>query len=111
MRIRIILKFFEKYKCSGIAFFLQSSRYVSNEQSCLKTTGLYDDLLLLSSLFHFFYFIFSAPISFSLCSPISPSPLLDLLVFLKPLSNIVEKLLHTYIKICIIFNIYSLENL
>ena len=41
--------------------------------SCLKTTGLYDDLLLLSSLFHFFYFIFSAPISFSLCFPISPS--------------------------------------
>ena len=29
--------------------------------------------LLLSSLFHFFYFIFSAPISFSLCSNISPS--------------------------------------
>ena len=55
------------------SFFLQSSRYVSNEQSCLKTTGLYDDLLLLSSLFHIFYFIFSVPISFSLCSPISPS--------------------------------------
>ena len=54
-------------------FFLQSSRCVFNEQSCLKTTGPYDDLLLLSSLFHFFYFIFSAPISFSLCSPISPS--------------------------------------
>ena len=33
-------------------FFLQSSRYVSNEQPCLKTTGLCDDLLLLSSLFH-----------------------------------------------------------
>jgi len=47
MRIRIILNFFENYKCSGIAFFLQSSRYVSNEQPCLKTTGLYDDLLLL----------------------------------------------------------------
>ena len=42
-------------------FFLQSSRYVSNEQPCLKTTGLYEDLLLLSSLFHFFYFIFSLP--------------------------------------------------
>ena len=41
MHIRIILKFFEKYKCSGIAYFLQSSRYVSNEQSCLKTTGLW----------------------------------------------------------------------
>ena len=64
MNIQIILKFFEKHKCPGIAFFLQSSRYVSNEQSCLKTTGLYDHLLLLSSLFHFFYFIFSASISF-----------------------------------------------
>ena len=62
MHIRIILKFFEKYKCSSIAFFLQSSRYVSNEKSCLKTTELYDDLLLLSSLFHFFYFILNAPI-------------------------------------------------
>ena len=54
-----------------IAFFLQSSRYVSNEQMRLKSTGLYDDLLLLPSLFHFFYFIFSAHISFSLCSLIS----------------------------------------
>ena len=54
MHIRIILEFFEKYQCSGIAFLLQSSKYVSNEYSCLKTTGLYDYLLLLSSLFHFF---------------------------------------------------------
>ena len=71
MHIRIILNVFEKYKCSVIAFFLQSSRYVSNEQSCLKTSGLHDDLLLLSSLFHFFYFIFSAPISFHLFSNLS----------------------------------------
>ena len=34
------------------------------------------DLLLLSSLFHFFYFIFSVPISVSLCFPISPFLLL-----------------------------------
>ena len=47
MHIRIILNFFENYKSSGIAFFLQSSRYVSNEQPFLKTTGLYDDPLLL----------------------------------------------------------------
>ena len=59
MHIRIILKFFEKYKCLGIAFSPELRIYVSNEQSCLKITGLYDDLLLLSSLFHFFYFIFS----------------------------------------------------
>ena len=40
---------------------------------CLKTTGLDEDLLLLSSLFHFFYFIFSAPILCSLCFPSSSS--------------------------------------
>ena len=65
MHIRIMLEFFEKYKCPGIAFFIQSFRCVSNEQPCLKT-GLDDDLL--PSLFHFFYFIFSAPISFSFSS-------------------------------------------
>ena len=48
--------FFEKYKCSGIAFFLQSSRYASTEQPCLKTNGLYDDPLLLYSQFHLFLF-------------------------------------------------------
>ena len=118
MHIRIILKCFEKYKCSSIAFFSRAPD-VSNEQSCLKAIGLHDDLLLLSSfftgegngtplqysclenpmdggawwaavygvaqsrtglkrlssssLFHFFYFIISAPISFSLCSPMSPT--------------------------------------
>ena len=39
----------------------------------MKTSGLHDDLLLLFSSFHFFYFIFSAPISFSLCFLIFPS--------------------------------------
>jgi len=97
MHIRIILKLFEKYKCSGIAFF-PPELHVSNEQSCLKTTGLYDDLLLLSSLFHFFYFIFSAPISFSLCSPVSPSPFFSLMFFLEPLSSAVEKHLYTIYK-------------
>ena len=66
---------------------------VSNELPCLKTTGLYDDILLLSSLFHFSYFIFSALISFTLCFPIFPS--LFLIFFLKPLASIVEKL-HTH---------------
>ena len=36
-----------------------------------KKKRLYDDVLYI--LFHFFYFIFSDPISLSLCSPISPS--------------------------------------
>ena len=76
------------------------TRCISNGQLCLKTTGLYEDLLLLSSLFYSFYFIFSAPISFSLCFPISPSLLFFFLMFfLKPLSSIVEKLLYTYIYI------------
>ena len=101
---------FEKYKCSGIALFLQSSRYISNEQSCLKTTGSYDGLLLLSSLFHFFYFIFSVPISFSLCSPVSLSlPFIFLMFFLKLLSSVVEKLLYT--KNRSMYYMYILENL
>ena len=54
MHFRIILEYFDKYKCSGIAFSLQTSRYVSNEQPCLKTNGLYDDLLLLSRFFSLF---------------------------------------------------------
>ena len=36
----------------------------------------------------------SAPISFRLCFPISPSPFL-LMFFLKPLSSVVERFLYT----------------
>ena len=71
--------FLKNTNAQVLLFFLQSSRYVSNEQSCLKTTGLYDDLLLLSNLFHFFYFMFNDPILFSLCSLISPSFFFDVL--------------------------------
>ena len=119
MRTGIILKFFEKYKCSGIAFLVQSSRYVSNEQSYLKTTGLYDDLLLLSSLFHFFYFIFSAPsvqtiqckLFHLVCFPVFPSLLFCFLMFfLKPLSTVVEKLC-THICKNNMYHIYISENL
>ena len=91
---------FVKYKCSGIAFFLQSSRNVSNEQPCLKATGLYDDLLLLSSLFHFFYFIFRASISFSFL--ISPS-----LLYFNFLSQAFTK--HSvcvYMCVCVYIYIY-----
>ena len=35
MHNRITLEFFEKYKCPGIAFFLQSSKYVSFLFVCL----------------------------------------------------------------------------
>ena len=70
---------------------------MSNEQSCLKTTALYDDLLLLSSLFHFFLFIFSAPVSLSLCSPISPSLLFFSDVLSQAFIKCSKKLLYTYI--------------
>ena len=96
MLIRINLEFFEKQKCPSIHFlFCQNFRYVSNVLPCLKTMELYEYLLLLSSFFsHIFYFIFSAPISFSLYFPICPSLLLFFLMFfLKPVSNIVEKFL------------------
>ena len=63
---------------------------------------LTDDLL--SSLFYSFYFIFSAPISFSLCFPVSPS-----LLFMDVLSQVFIK--HSvkafvYIHINDMYNIY-----
>ena len=83
------------------------TRYISNEQLCLKTTGLYEDLLLLSSLFHFFYFIFSAPISFNVCFPISPSLLFFLFdVLSQAFIKHRKAFVYTYIH-----NIYILENL
>ena len=62
-----------------------------------------------SSLFHFFYFICSAPITFSLCFPISPSLFFFFfrMFFLKPLSSIIEKLI--YILYIYIYNIYFRE--
>ena len=102
--------FFEKYKCSIFVFcffffFGQSSRYVSNEQSCLKSTGLYEDLLLLFALVYFFYFIFSTPISFSYVFQFFHL-FFFLMFFLKPFSSVVEKLLYTNINnmniICIL---------
>ena len=52
----------KKTNAQVLPFFLQSFSCVSDEQPYLKTTGLYGDLLLLSTLFHFFYFIISAPL-------------------------------------------------
>ena len=64
-----------------VFLFLQSSKYVPSEQLSLTTTGLNNGPLLLSSLFHFFHFIFSASISFSLYFPISPSFLFNWIQF------------------------------
>ena len=84
------------------------TRYISDEQLCLKTTGVYEDLLLLSSLFHFFYFIFSAPVSFSLYFPISPS----LLFFLfDVLSQVFIKHSRKAFVYIYMHYIYVLENL
>ena len=44
---------FWKIHMSMFCFFLLSSRFVSNEQSYLKSARLYNYLLLLSDLFHF----------------------------------------------------------
>ena len=61
MHIRIILEFFEKYKCPGTAFIFARAPDMSYEQPYLKTAGLLEDLLLLSSLFHFFLFHMQFP--------------------------------------------------
>ena len=71
----------------------------SNKQQYLKTTGVYEDLLLLFSLFPFFYFIFSAPIHLFYVFQF-------LHLFFFMFLNVIEKLLYTYI-----VNIYILENL
>ena len=88
MHVRIILEFFEKRNAQGLLFFSKAPD-VSNEPPCLKTTGLYDYILLLITLFHYFCFIFSAPISF-MFSNFSNSCFF--MFFLKPLTSIVEKL-------------------
>ena len=62
--------------------------------TCLKTTGLHDDVLLLSSLFYLFYLIFSAPISFSLVFQFLS---VLLLFFLKALSSREEKFSYMYV--------------
>ena len=43
MHIRIMLEFFENYKCPGIAFFSKASDVFLMSSQSLKTTGLYDD--------------------------------------------------------------------
>ena len=86
-------------------FFHQSSRYVSNEQPHLKTTGLCEELLLYRVCFTF-------SISYSVLPfhlvyfPISSSLLFFYIFFLKPLSSIVEKFFYTFIYIICITYIF-----
>ena len=94
MHIRIILKFLENYKCSGMAFS-PSARYVSKEQSCLKTTGLMMIFYLVCSL-SLLHILCSRFIQF-MFSNFSISLFLFLMFFLKPLPNVVETLfIHTH---------------
>ena len=68
--MRIILDIFsEEYKCPGIVLFSKASDMILMSSHVKKQLLLYDDLL--SKLFHFFNFIFKAPISFNLGFPIS----------------------------------------
>ena len=98
----------KKIQVPRYCLFFSKALDVYNEQPCLETTGLCEDLFLFSSLFHFFYFIFSRPTSFSLFSNFSVSSFFNIF-FLKPLSSIVEKLVYMYANIICI--IYILENL
>ena len=97
LKPRCMLKlshFFLKITNTMYCFLLQSFKCDSHEHLCLKTTGLYDELLY--SLFHFFYFIFSAPVSLSLCLPISPN--LYFCCSFSKLYQVLQKtlLLHTH---------------
>ena len=98
--------FLKNTNAQVLLFFFFPSRTpdVSNEQPCLKTAGPYDDRLLVSSLFHIFYFIYSAPISFSLCPPIPPSLFFYVLPqgFLKHRNPFV----YIYMYVCIYVYIY-----
>ena len=108
MHIRIILNFFEKYKCSVLFFFLQSLKYVPNEQSSLKTAGYIAFTL---SLFHFFYFIFSVPLHL-----IHALQYFRLFFFFDVLSQALCSFSTTgFVCVCVcvcvyIYNVYILEN-
>ena len=54
MHVRFIWNFL-KTTNAQVLFFSPGLQIVSSEQLCLKTTGLFEDLLPLSNLLHFFY--------------------------------------------------------
>ena len=75
----------------------------------LKNNWTYDDLL--PSLFHFLYRIFSAPISFSLCFPSSPSLFFLLLMFfLKTLMSLLSMREGYHSKAQFIFTLYQIRS-
>ena len=93
---------FLKNTNAHVWLFSPNSRCVSDEQPCLKTTGLYEDLFILPRLFHFFSFIlhpFHLAVFQFLCLFFFFK-----IFFLKPLSSVVEKPLYIYIHS--MYNIY-----
>ena len=81
MHIRIILEFFEKHKCLELFFLISRA-----PDMFLMSSHVQDQV-------DFICFMFSVPISFSLCFPISPS----LLFVLSLILSSIIKLLYTYI--------------
>ena len=83
-----------------VFFSLQSTRCDSSEKTCLKKTGLYDDLF-----FYVVCFTFSISYSFHLGLPFhllmfSNFPISFVFVLSQALSCVVEKLLYTCLHAC-----------
>ena len=103
-------------QCSVFFIIQLSHLYMTTGKTTALTmwtsVGTVTSLLVFSSLFHFFYFIFSAPISFT----VYVFQFLHLfwfflqMFFLKSLSSVVEKIF-VYVYINNMYNIYILENL
>ena len=91
----------------SMACYSPWGRKVSDRIERLNWTGLYGNFLLLPSLFHFFYFIFSASISFSLCFLIYVFLIFVVLsqAFIK-----CSRKASVYIYINSVYNVYILEN-
>ena len=98
MHVRFIWNFL-KTTNAQVLFFSPELQIVSSEQLCLKTTGLFEDLLPLSNLLHFFYFIFSAHSHFIQFMFFDISMSFFFMFFLKTLSSIRKAFVSDQIKL------------
>ena len=104
----IISEFFAKCKCPGIAFSSAKLGYVSNEQLCLKTTGLYEII------FYFYLVCFTFSISYSVLFHLVCFPITVFFFFFDVLSQAFTKhsgKAYVYIYINSVYDIYILENM
>ena len=103
MHSKIIFDFFFLKNANAEELFMvQSPRCDFSEHPCLETMELQDGLLLFSGVFHFFYFTFIVPISFSLCFPICPRFLVAVVVIIFQVSiKCSVRDLCVYIYICV----------